>query len=221
MPLKCALNAIREELNIGLLSCCREFSISNFFFPDFATDYFMPVAMPDGKILVLKQSRAKTARFVLIDPEKKEQDLIAIGYQEQPWFSYAKGKVVWDEIRYDPRFRQRSYSVICTYDIATGKKTVLTHRSRIFSPSLSPDGTKIIAVSVDLSNTASLVEINATTGRIDFSYPNPEKLMLQTPSYSSSKEQITYVSVSEQGKSLWIADKSGKKKLLTCSNNLS
>ena len=182
--------------------------------PRYATDYFMPVAMPDGRILALKQSKAETARFVLIDSNRNEQKLAAIGYQEQPWFSYANGLIVWDEIRYDPRYRQRSYSVICSYAIATGKTSTLTHRSRLFSPSLSADARKIIVVAVGLDNAAELRELSATTGKATFVYPNPEKLMLQTPAFDQTGNTISYITVSEKGKSLWMADKSGKKKAL-------
>ncbi|TDO24736.1 TolB-like translocation protein [Pedobacter duraquae] len=180
----------------------------------YATDYFMPVELPDGRVLTLKQSKAKTARFITIDSNKREHTLLAIGYQEQPWFSYANGVIVWDEIRYDPRFRQRSYSVICRYEIATGKFNTLSRRSRLFSPSLSSDATKIITVSVDLSNRVALTEIDALTGKISFVYPNAENLMLQTPSFNEAGNTITYISVSEKGKSLWTATKSGRKTLL-------
>ncbi|WP_448104588.1 hypothetical protein [Pedobacter panaciterrae] len=176
----------------------------------FATNYFLPVKIKDGRILTLKQSKAETAHFTIIDSAKKETKLLSIGYQEQPWFSYANNIVVWDEIRYDPRYRQRSYSVICSYNLKTGRQKKLTTRSRIFSPTLSADGKKIIAVKFDLSNKCNLVELDAETGAILNTIPNPENLILQTPAYNANGNLITYISVSEKGKALWVTDKGEK-----------
>ena len=177
-----------------------------------ATSYFLPVRLPDSRILALKQSKAAASHFVLIDSNKKEQRLFGIAGQEQPWFSYANGKIVWDEVRYDPRYRQRSYSVICSYDLKTHRTRKLSSRSRLFSPSLSPDGNKIVAVSIDLSNKSQLTELDATTGKVLNTLPNPDNRILQTPAYDQSGKMITYVSVTEQGKALWTTDLSGKAK---------
>jgi len=177
---------------------------------EYATDYSLPVQLSDGKILVLKQSKALTPAFTLIDHDKKEHRIQGIGQQEQPWFSYAKDVVVWDEIRYDPRFQQRSYSVICSYNLQTKKIKQLSTRSRIFSPSLSADGSKIAAVQIDLSNKVQLIVMDAASGKIIRTYPNPENLLLQTPAFNSTGSVITYISVTEKGKALWIVDNDGK-----------
>jgi hypothetical protein len=180
----------------------------------FATDYLLPVTIKNGNLLVLKRSKATTPEFVLIDSNKRETSLLKIGYQEQPWFSYAKDQIVWDETRYHPRYRQESYSVICSYNITTKIYRQLSFKSRLFSPSLSPDGKKIIAVNVNLSNQFNLVELDATTGAIIQEFPNNENLILQTPAYNSTGTAITYISVTEAGKSLWLQDQSGKKEEL-------
>lgn len=176
----------------------------------FATNYYLPVQLPDGKILALKDSKAETAVLVLIDQNKKEKRLQRLAQQEQPWFSYANGKAVWDEVRFDGRFLRRSYSVICSYDIHTGKLKKLTSRSRIFAPSLSSDGSKIVAVSIDLSNKINMIVMDASSGKILRTIPNPENLHIQTPSFSADGSLITYVSVSESGKAIWTVDQAGK-----------
>ncbi|TDQ07036.1 TolB family protein [Pedobacter metabolipauper] len=172
----------------------------------YASSHFLPVKLDDGRILSLKQSKAEAAHFTITDSSKNETKLIGTGYQEQPWFSYANGLIVWDEIRYDPRFRQRSYSVICSYDLQTKKITKLSARSRIFSPSLSMDARRIIAVQFDLSNNCSLIELDAANGKIIKVYPNPGNEILQTPAFDASGTKISFVSVSEKGKALRIID---------------
>lgn len=181
---------------------------------NYETNYSLPVKLPDGKILALKQSKAEPPAFVLIGQDKKEKRIQGIGLQEQPWFSYANGKIVWDEIRYDPRYRQRSYSVICSYELKTGRLKKLSSKSRLFSPSLSADGTKIVAVEIDLSNKVRMVVLDAENGNITKSYPNPENLILQMPSFNDNGKMITYISVSEKGKALWTVDENGRTKKL-------
>src|SRR5690606_23517332 len=125
-----------------------------------------------------KQSMAEAAHFVLIDSNQREHKIKYIGYQELPWFSYASDLIVWDEIRYDPRFRQRSYSTICSYNLKTKRIRKLSSRSRIFSPALSADGKKIIAVQIDLINRCNLIEMDAATGKVIKVHDNPENLIL-------------------------------------------
>ncbi|MCX2451914.1 hypothetical protein OQX61_11640 [Pedobacter sp. PLR] len=182
--------------------------------PNYATSYFLPVKINDQEILTLKQSKGKTPHFVIITPDKKERKLLSIGIQEQPWFSYANGVLVWDEIRYDPRYKQQSYSVISSYNLASGKVHKLSSKSRLFSPSISADGKKVIAVKYDLSNQANLIELDAKTGAVLHTYPNPENLILQTPSFSPDGKAVAFVSVTEQGKSLSRVDRNGKTELL-------
>lgn len=169
----------------------------------FATSYFLPTAVRGGQILALKHSKATPPTFVLIDQDKSEKKVFAIAYQEQPWFSYANNLLVWNEIRFDPRYKQRSYSVICSYNFITKKKTQLTFKTRLFSPSLSADGKKLIAVRIDLSNQVHLVELDPSNGKIITIYPNKENLMIQNPALNADGSKLAWISVSEAGKSLW------------------
>ncbi|RZK44156.1 MAG: hypothetical protein EOO90_00400 [Pedobacter sp.] len=170
----------------------------------YVTNYFLPVEIEDGKILSLKHSKAEPPTFVITDRQKNEEKLFSIAYQEKSWFNYANNILIWDEIRFDPRYKQRSYSVICTYNFLTKKKTQLTFKTRLFSPSLSGDAEKIVAVKIDLSNQINLVEVDKETGEILKTHPNPENLLLQTPAFDQSGKRLTWISVNELGKSLWL-----------------
>ncbi len=172
----------------------------------FVTNYFLPTSFTDNQILSLKHSKTSPPAFVLIDNKKNEKKLFSIAYQEQPWFSYAENLLVWDEIRFDPRYKQRSYSVICSYNFITKQKKQLTFKTRLFSPSLSADGKKLIAVQIDLSNKANLVEINPLNGDITKTHVNQENNIIQTPSLNTDGTKIAWISVSELGKALWIKE---------------
>ncbi len=171
---------------------------------NYATHYYLPTQLADQHILVIKQSKSETPGFVIVSPTKKEKTLIKIGYQEQPWYSYGNNKIVWEERREDPRYKQRSYNVLCIYDLQTGKKKQLTHKTRLFSPSISGDGRKLTAVQIDLSNHHTLVMLDVTTGKVIDSLANPENYQLQTPTLNEDGSQIAWISVNEEGKSLWL-----------------
>jgi hypothetical protein len=175
----------------------------------YVTNYYLPTEVANKQVLVLKQSKSQALGFVLINPDKIETQLFKIGYQEQPWFSYGNGKLVWDEIRFDPRYKQRSYSVICSYDFATKSKRQLTFETRLFSPAISGDGKKLLAVQIDLSNQSTLVEVDLSTGAATTILPNPENLILQTPALAANGDQMAWITVSEKGKALWIRDQNG------------
>lgn len=177
-----------------------------------ATNYFLPVRLNKNQVLALKESKQEARHFVLIKEDQSEQKLFGIGYQEYPWFSLKSNMIVWDEIRYDPRYKQRSYSVICSYNLQTKKFRKLSSQSRLFSPTLSSDGKKIIAVKVELNNQFNLVEIDAATGKILKTFPNLENEILQTPSYDLTGNKIAYISVTEKGKNLCLLE--GDKKTL-------
>lgn len=180
-----------------------------------ATNYFLPVRLNKNQILALKESKQDTHYFVIINEDKSERKLFGIGYQEQPWFSYKNNVLVWDEIRYDPRYKQRSYSVICSYNFNTKKFKKLSSQSRLFSPSLSSDGKKIIAAKVELNNQFNLVEFDASSGEILKTYPNTENEILQTPSFDETGNRIAYIGVSENGKNLWLLKDKKKKPLIS------
>jgi len=182
-----------------------------------ATNYFLPVRLNKNQILALKESKQDARYFVIMNEDKTEQKLFGIGYQEQPWFSYKNDILVWDEIRYDPRYKQRSYSIICSYNLKTKKFKKLSSKSRLFSPSLSEDGTKIVASKVELNNQFNLVEIDASSGKILKSHLNPENEILQTPSFDETGNWIAYIGVNEKGKSLWLLN--GEKKTQLISNS--
>jgi hypothetical protein len=165
------------------------------------TTYLLPYSTEDGGIICFKGSKAETPAIIYLK-NKKEEKLIKIGYQTEPNLNYAAQKIVWDEYRSDPRFDQRSFNVICLYNLKTKSYSQLTHKSRLFSPALSADGKRIIAVKVSTENIFNLVEIDAESGVEIKSYPNPLNYTLQTPRFNKKGDQIIITAVNNLGKTL-------------------
>lgn len=165
-------------------------------------DYLFPVKIDSGGILALKKGFNKTPVIVRIDGRGVEKEVIKIGYQSESNFHYSSGKFVWDEFRYDKRYQKRSYSVINIYDLETGTYKQLTHKSRLFVPALSPDGSSIATIRVDISNQSQLVELNAENGKEIRAFNNFNNYILQTPNYSGDGNRIICVAISNRGAAL-------------------
>lgn len=168
----------------------------------YPADYLLPVTTESDDIIVLKHSKARTAAFVRIDAAGNEHLLLNIGYQMESNFKCSAGKIVWDEFRYDNRFQKRSFNVINIYDINKGEYKQLTHRSRLFSPCLSPDGKSIAVIKIGLDNAFKLVELDAKTGIEIRSYPNIYNYFLQTPAFNNEGDKLISVAVSKEGAAL-------------------
>lgn len=165
-------------------------------------NYLLPVIRSKGEIIALKQNLKNTPTLILIDSEGKERILCKIGFQTEYNFRYAAGKIVWDELRFDKRYGKRSFNVINIYDLVSGKVKQITHKSRFFSPSLSPDAKTIIAVKINNSNLFSLIEMDAKNGNILNEYHVKEGFSLQSPSYNEQGDKIISVIMSKDGAAL-------------------
>ena len=171
------------------------------------TDYLLPVSISPTEIVVLKQSKAHTPAFVKIDSEGNEHTILKIGFQTESHFNYSARKLVWDEFRYDTRFQKRSYNVINLYDMSSGQYKQLTHKSRLFSPALSPDGKSIAVVKISLDNTSTIVELDAENGKELRTFPNPLNYILQTPAYNKQGDKLICVAINKDGAALLEIDR--------------
>lgn len=169
---------------------------------DIPSDYLFPVRTEDGSLIALKHSLSHTPALVRIDPHDKEQQVLRIGFQAEPNFKYAAGKIVWDEFRFDRRFYKRSFNVINIYKLGSKKYKQLSSNSRLFSPALSPDGSKVAAVKADFANKFMLIELDAENGELIKEYPVAEGLSLQSPSYSEDGNTIICTVTGKDGTGL-------------------
>jgi hypothetical protein len=62
--------------------------------------------------------------------------------QQDPYFDYKNHRLVWTELRYDPRWIRKDKSVIVVFDEETGKN-VDYPTERIFTPALDHKGEKL------------------------------------------------------------------------------
>lgn len=183
----------------------------------FQSDQEFPVQKGDS-LLWMESSYRRLPAFVMKtdtgDHRIRVRDL-SIDHQ----FSFSNGKIVYASFRPATRWIWNDYSEVQLLDIATGKQTTLTHRSKYFSPSLNASGDKIVVADVRPGQSASLHILDATDGKILRAIPNPQQLYYTYPAFldqdhiispvrtTSGKMALARIEISN-GNTEWLTDTS-------------
>ena len=151
-------------------------------------NYQYPVFIGKDSILALKQTNNTIVQWVLLN--HGVETLIAIkeiGLDER--FNYRNQKVVYTAFNTDPRWGWKQYNNIRLLDLGTKQSKQITHKRRYFSPDLSHNGSRIVAVHVDLKMTSSL-HLMDTTGVVNDSIPSFEEMFYSYPIFSDDDQDI-------------------------------
>lgn len=170
------------------------------------TNYLFPQYLADGSIVAQKWGMENIFAFVCIDQNGNEEDLCPTAQFGDPMT--ARGdKIIWNEPTYDLRWSKRDFTAIKMFDIKTHDKKTIASETKLFSPALSPDLKKIIAVEFTSDRTCSLVILDAESGKEISKFPNPSNDFFQTPSWTMDGKQIVAVKINERfGKSVALID---------------
>ncbi|RKO71872.1 hypothetical protein D7322_10800 [Sphingobacterium puteale] len=154
-------------------------------------------------IYFIKQNPEKTNAIYTYDNDKKsESQLVKTGIQLTPHFDINKEYIVWDELRKDPRYNKRTYSVINLMNRKTGKIKTLTKQSRYYSPIFSPVDESIACIEVDLSNTSYLTLISLKNGSVIKRIKTADSEQLQHPAFNPTGDKVIAIRLSEIGTAL-------------------
>ena len=157
----------------------------------------------DNYIYFIKQNPQKTPAIFAYDSVKKtEFQLVKTGIQLTPHFDIKADHIVWDELRKDPRYNKRTYSIIHIMNLKTGKIRSLSKRSRYYSPVFSPVEETIACVEIDLSNDSFLTLISVKNGSILKRIKLTDSEQLQQPAFSPDGNKIIAIRLSEMGTAL-------------------
>ncbi len=127
------------------------------------TDYYYPYQISDQNLLYLKSSNKRRPAFY-VKTTSGEQFIRHRDISIEEQYGYNNGKIVYAAYQSHPRWRWQSYSILKILDIASGKQKTIGHKTRYFSPDISPNGKWIIANKVAMDGHSSLVLINADNG---------------------------------------------------------
>jgi len=174
-------------------------------------NYHSPLKTGKDSIIAIKISMADPLSFVLINPSLKSEKKIHVpGKMSLYTISFGGEKLVWVENKPDPRWENRTFSVIKIMDLKSGRTKSLSKKSRYLSAAISPDGKVIAAAENSIDNHNNLVLLNAESGEIISSVTTPENGAIQQPRWDNKGNKITVISLTEEGEgiiSFSLADK--------------
>jgi hypothetical protein len=170
--------------------------------------YYSPVLAGRDSIIAIKTSLSESPSFVLIRPSDKSEKRIHIpGYMGNPsiypWFlSFGKGRLTWVETHTDPRWENRTWSVIKIMDLKSGKTSQLESKTRYMSASISSDGNYIAATENTIDNRNNLVILDAWNGFKLHSVPAPGNASLQRPQWDETGKILSVIYLNKQGEGI-------------------
>ena len=156
------------------------------------SDEQFPVYAGDDTIIYIKSSYHQVPEFV-VRTQGKDYRLRIRDNSIDNQFSYGNGKIVYSSYQPDARWGYRDYSNICILDVTTGKEYTLTKHSKYFSPDISSDGKKVIAVDETTGIKCYLDVIDASSGKVIRAVPNPHNLFYTYPKFYHDSEIISAV----------------------------
>ncbi|MCW5910639.1 MAG: hypothetical protein KIT62_06170 [Cyclobacteriaceae bacterium] len=166
------------------------------------TDYRFPQLVGVDSVVVIKSGIGDVEELTLLTPSG-EKKLLTLGpYNQTGMLSAANKRIVWNEYRYDPRWRVKSYSVIVAYDLKTKQRKQLTFKSRYASAALSPDGTQVATVETATDYTTTLVIVDYETGSVIKRFENADNDFISMPRWSENGKEIVTLATGKAGKLL-------------------
>ena len=108
--------------------------------------------------------------------------------------------LTWAEASYNPRYQNKTFSIIKIKDLETGKTKQVSHRSRLFNPATSKDGKFVAAIEYDETELSSIKIIDINTKKIISSFSHRNDFLAQ-PRWISDNE-IILVAVNQDGNQL-------------------
>jgi hypothetical protein len=187
------------------------------------TRYKYPHYINDSMWVAERTSIDDISRFVVVERNGKERVLVTPGLfssdnismtssdhtsvmgQNKPGtitadnLSIHTDRLYWTEKHIDARWQNRSYSVIKYADLSTGEWHTLTHKSRYFAPSVSPDGMLLAVSQVSEGNDYSIVLLDSYTGEVKRTLIGSNEDFYITPKWSPDGKSIFCIALNGEG----------------------
>lgn len=176
------------------------------------TNYRHPQFLTDSSVLCVKSGLGDTPRLVILTKNGREKTIHVQGFpNDADLLSATADKACWIEFGYDPRWGQRIYSNIRLLDLTSGKLIRLpnhrtAHRARYTTVALSPDNKKLVVVETTDKYKNQLVVINARTGVIQKTIPNPDNEFYQHPRWQADNKTIVTIALKDGQKTIQSID---------------
>jgi hypothetical protein len=171
----------------------------------FVTNYFFPYQAGSDSLLYLKNSYRHRSAFFIKDVNGEHRLRTRdISIDEQ--FSYRNGKIVYAAYEPDARWGWKDFSVIKILDVHTGSEQTLAHKTKYFTPDISPDGNKIAAVQVLPGGKSQVQILDANNGKVIQQFHSVEISLFTDPKFIDNNSLVTAVRLNDGQMALAIAD---------------
>ena len=161
-----------------------------------------PLFLNDSTIIAARSSNEDVDRMVKLDKEGKVKKLFRLGNYLDGSNSVSANLIAWAEYEPDLRWDNRGFSDIRLYDMNTRKTRSLTRRSRYFSPSLSRDGSLIVAVRVTTGGESFLEILSTADGKVITSVKAEGSATFQSPGFTDDDSHLIFIYLDEKGKTI-------------------
>ncbi|RKR82526.1 hypothetical protein BDD43_2711 [Mucilaginibacter gracilis] len=151
----------------------------------FIADQEYPAYVDDNTIIYNKSTYNHPPVFV-INKDGVERTITGRNFSLDSYFDYHDGKIVYASYRPDLRWSYRDYEEITLVDVQTGQETRITKGTKYFSPSISADGKRIVAVRVtpDGKNELHILDMS---GKVLTVIANSQNLFYTYPKFYGDK----------------------------------
>lgn len=167
------------------------------------TDYQFPQPLADGSVLVMKSGIGDIDQLVKLSPGGVEEKVFVQGIvNEGAMLSVNKDRVVWNEFRFDPRWRVKTYSVVMGYDVQAKVKSTISNHSRYSGAALAPDGIRVATIETREDYTVRLTLLSYVDGSVIRQFENPGNELLAMPRWSEDGKSILVLRTSREGKTI-------------------
>lgn len=166
------------------------------------TDYKFPQVLSDGSILAQKSGIGDIETLVILKNGVEKKAFVQGPINATAMMSTANNRVVWNEYRFDPRWRVKNYSAIVGYDVDTKQKRVIANKGRYAAAALSPDGYKVATVKTSTDYLTNLVVLDYFSGKVLVEFSNPSNDFISMPRWSEDGKTIIALKTNSQGKAV-------------------
>lgn len=151
-----------------------------------------PAYIGNDSLIYVKSSYNQIPEFIMRTAGKEHKVKIR-DYSTDNQFSYRNGKIIFAAYRPDIRWGYQDYSDLRIIDVTNGNEQTLTNHTKYFSPDISEDGKKVIAVEEPSNANCTLKLLDAATGKLIQSVPNPDRLLYTYPKFYTDNKVIAAV----------------------------
>jgi len=170
------------------------------------TNHINPHYSPNRGLVFEKSGLNEIPTFYILYSSGRERKLTTRGFDGSTngRLSVSGTKLIWSELGFNERWGNKNYSIIRIFDIDSQEKAKLTSKTKLFSPALSSNGDRVVAIEVDEREHYQAVILDSNTGEILAKLPNPNNLFLTFPVWSDNDQEIIMVGQNGSSNSLLI-----------------